>query len=484
LFYFTKKDLPGKTNHTRNIAAQLLFLFVVLQLFIALFTQDLCLSFDESVWHYIGRNWIRHGMTPYSGGVDNKSPLFFLIYGISDKFFGVNYWFPRVLGIVMQTVGLYYLFRLAKKLAGDKAAILALSLYGLSLLWKSTAGKHTAVTETYATALLIIAFYKYLNAGGKMDLFWSGFFAGLSICFRQTAIFGAAALFLSQIKNRKGLFLFSTGIISCIAIVLTLLVALGIDLNEVYVYSIRENFIEGNDIYHRDLLWKAENFINSFFYSELILFYPGLIGYILLKKRIDIILLWLILELICINLMGAYAREHFKNLLPPLVLANALFFAHLTKQYQLPFKYMMLIIWLCFFPKTIEPFIALKQLIRGNSEANSNDEHLKKNLGIWIKDHTGEFDRVLIPGLQPQALAYSERLSPTVYFINAPQTIRARERFVADLSSNKPKLIVIPPSSDYTSYLSSDTKYFVNQLIEKEYRYDTTVHGYIVYRQK
>ena len=67
------------------------------------------ITFDESMWHYIGRNWIRNGLVPYQGGVDNKSPLIFLIFGISDWLFGVNYWFPRLLGIAVQSTG-YLLF--------------------------------------------------------------------------------------------------------------------------------------------------------------------------------------------------------------------------------------------------------------------------------------------------------------------------------------------------------------------------------------
>src|SRR6516164_9671545 len=89
-----------------------LAIFAVLQICVALFTYSMSLSFDESIWYYIGRNWFRHGMVPYSGGVDNKSPLIFAIFGFSDYLFGVSEWFPRMLGTVGQTVGLYFLYRI------------------------------------------------------------------------------------------------------------------------------------------------------------------------------------------------------------------------------------------------------------------------------------------------------------------------------------------------------------------------------------
>ena len=82
----------------------ILIVLAIIQLLITLLTDGFALSFDEAMWHYIGRNWFRHGMTPYTGGVDNKSPLIFAVFGISDWLFGVNYWFPRVLGTVIQSI--------------------------------------------------------------------------------------------------------------------------------------------------------------------------------------------------------------------------------------------------------------------------------------------------------------------------------------------------------------------------------------------
>ena len=50
-------------------------LFGILQISVAMLTYNMTLSFDESIWYYIGRNWLRNGLLPYQGGVDNKSPL-------------------------------------------------------------------------------------------------------------------------------------------------------------------------------------------------------------------------------------------------------------------------------------------------------------------------------------------------------------------------------------------------------------------------
>jgi hypothetical protein len=56
---------------------------VLIQLFITLLTNGFALSQDEAMWHYIGRNWFRNGLVPYTGGVDNKSPFFYVIFGLN-----------------------------------------------------------------------------------------------------------------------------------------------------------------------------------------------------------------------------------------------------------------------------------------------------------------------------------------------------------------------------------------------------------------
>src|SRR3954464_243404 len=109
-----KSYLQSFTLRTWHVIVSL----VVLQVIFAFLTNSFVLSFDESMWQYIGRNWFRHGFIPYSGGVDNKSPLIFMIYGLSDQLFGINYWFPRLLAIGAQTTGVFYLYKIGKNIAG------------------------------------------------------------------------------------------------------------------------------------------------------------------------------------------------------------------------------------------------------------------------------------------------------------------------------------------------------------------------------
>ncbi len=145
--------LPARRAKFISRVMFLLILLTALQIVVGFLTYESSLTFDEAMWQYIGRNWFRHGLTPYSGGVDNKSPLIFAIYGISDKLFGVNFWFPRLLGICFQSAGLYYTYKIARRLMSERAGLIALFIYGFSILWHASGGKYVSYTESYAVSL-------------------------------------------------------------------------------------------------------------------------------------------------------------------------------------------------------------------------------------------------------------------------------------------------------------------------------------------
>ncbi len=125
----------------------LISIFAILQFLIAFLTSNSGLSFDEAIWHYIGRNWLRHDLVPYTGGVDNKSPLIYMIYGVSDLLFGINSLFTRLLAIICQCIGIFFVYRITNHVAGKQAGLIAVLLYGLSLLWRSTGGKMVSLTQ-------------------------------------------------------------------------------------------------------------------------------------------------------------------------------------------------------------------------------------------------------------------------------------------------------------------------------------------------
>jgi hypothetical protein len=459
-------------------------LLTILQLLVTLLTDGFALSFDESMWHYIGRNWLRHGLTPYSGGVDNKSPLIFLLFGLSDQLFGVNYWFPRIIGTLFQSVGLYYLYKSANHLAGRIAGIIALTIYGLSLLWHVTGGKYTAHTETFAVTFIIISFYRFITGQNKRDFFASGILAGIGIAFRYSAFFAMAALLISLLwNNRKMVIYFLLGIGVSGSLFIIFLYLCKINLHDFLFYSFTDNFSSGSITGH-NIMWKLQQFTDKFFYSELVLFYPALIAYFLLKKQHITLTLWLIFAFIGINVIGLYDGTHFKDLLPALSIINAISISYLIEKYQVSFKTVLLIIWLCFFPKLLEPFVSLIKLFIHQSLTGQqlSDEESKKQLGLWVKANTTEKDQVLVLGTGAIVQVYSERLSPSIYF-SATQTPTSKAQWMKDINQNQPQMILIPQSDKFNQHTDKDISEFLNKMITENYKVEGNQYGYTVYRK-
>lgn len=459
----------------------LILVLALMQLAIALLTYGQALYFDEATWHYIGRNWFRLGMAPYKGGYDNKSPLIFIIYGLSDLLFGVNYWFPRVVGTLVQTAGIWFLYRMVAYLAGRRAGILVILLYGLSSLWTSTKGKYVSLTETYEVTALIIAAYFWVTAGGWRQLFVAGLFAALAMAFRLTAVAGVLSIFIfSFLARRDHALFFAAGVVAGGAVLAAAFWLMGISLTEVWHYSFIDNVATGN-LFDRSQGEKLNGLANGFIFSRLALFYPFLIGYVIVRRRLDWIICWLLGGCLCIYRIGLFDPAHFKDILPPLSLAGGIFADRMIARYALSFRVCLVGIALCFFPGMAEPMGTVRELTHPVA-AGWGDNVSRKRLGWWIRDHTHETDRVLIPFFNPVVQAYSERLSPTIYF-SLNESPEARERFYREVREHRPEMVIVPLSDDYRKLVSFGMRSWIGQMVDRGYRADTCLYGYTIYRK-
>src|ERR1700739_2288358 len=297
------KDSTRSEYRTILLIIGLLF---ILQIAIALLTDGFCLSFDEAMWHYIGRNWFRNSLAPYAGGADNKSPLIFAVFGLSDKLFGVNYWFPRVLASVCEAIGLFYVYKIARLVAGHRAGILVISFYGLSLLWYDTGGKYVSYTETYEVLFVIVAFYRFLTAKEKQDAFIAGLLIGIATAFRITAVFAALLILVNCFrKNRSYALMFAGGTITPILALVLLAALLGINPGTMFTNMLFDNFSSGSAADH-SLSWKLHNFADKFIWSAIPLFYSLVLGYLFIKRKADILVWWFILAFVGICAVGIF----------------------------------------------------------------------------------------------------------------------------------------------------------------------------------
>ena len=472
---------------------KLILLFAALQLTIALLTYGFTLSFDESVWHYIGRSWFRYGLVPYAaGGVDNKSPLIFAIYGLSDRLFGVNYWFPRVLGTACQSVSLWYLYKLARHLAGKQAGLWALQVYGLILLWHVAKGEYPSLSETYEVTCIIIAFYVFLTGRRMYQFFFGGMLAGLGCAFRLTGLLSVAALLLASFrKNFLHAVLFGLGLLAGAGVVAGVLVSSGVSLHDFAFYGFLDNLAAGSLTDH-PLHWKMEKFEGMFLYSELVLLYPGVVAYLLMGKKPDLPILWAICAFAGICGIGMYDPGHLKDLLPSLALINGIVLARVVDQYRLPVGPVAVVLWVVFLPKPIETLAGLRALFKGSPTANvaycappypEPDNYARKKLAAWIRSSTAEQDKVFVAGYGAQVQVYSERLSPTVYFnADAMDTRVKKTAFMHDFAAREPAMILLPQFNEYTLYVGQDIRDYLSAIVAKDYTFDRCMYNYAIYR--
>jgi len=484
------RELVTGKDEIRLKPFQLICLVAMIQFVIAFFTEPMIFTHEESMWEYIGRNWLRNGMVPYTGGIDNKSPLIFLVFGISDRLFGVNFWFPRILGIAVQSLGIYFLFRIAENRISRRAGLFAISFYGLSLAWRTTGGKYVSFTETYAITFILIAIYTAFAFENTKSRFLSGILAGFGLGFRFSAVFGILPLLIYILnRNRKSGFVFLLGVLTTAGLLILLGISAGIHLNDYLFYGFTDNFGSGTPTGHA-FAWKLQGFADGFFYSELLLFYPAVLAYFFINRKFDFLKGWLISEFAGIVILGIYARNHFKELLPVMSLMSAFVVNRLIEFYQIPPRQFLLGVWILFFPKSFEPAFAIKKIFvtgtnpeKNNKDSGYEDENTKKDLGIWIRDHTVPGEKVFVAGYGAQIQAYSERQSPSIYF-NVTQTIFAKKRLFADLSSKKPAMLVIPLSESYAGFVSDDIRSYINGLAKSSYRLDTSLYNYNIYRYR
>ena len=462
-----------------------------MQFIIAVFTHSLSFTQEEAMWQYIGRNWISNNMPPYSGGVDNKSPLIFYIFGISDWLFGNNTWFPRLIGTIIQSIGIWFLYKIVLKLAGFNAALFSITIYGLSLMWVITGGRYVSFTETYAVTFMIIAFYHAICCEKKTSFLISGVMAAVAICFRLTGIFGSFVLFLFLVRrDYKMLLPFLLGAASAILLFYTWLYFEKISITDFIIFGIADNFGEGS-VTTIPFSLQLNNFLEAFILSPLLLFYPFVLYYLLKIKKPFILTVWLALEFIGILLLGIIARNHLKHILPALSAISGISIAVISTKYTLQFKWVYVIIAFAFFPKTLEPLYGIKNIFSPQKDKGDlfcttailhPDPYQLKQCGFWIKNSLKPKGTVFIAGMGSQVQIYSETLSPTIYF-NVTQTRIAKERLYNDFSKTKPEFVFIPTFGEYKN-ISLDLKYFIDSMVRKEYLYVNCKYGYGIYKRK
>jgi hypothetical protein len=469
----------------------IIILFFLLQTVVALFTHSMSFTQEEAMWQYIGRNWFRYGLAPYEGGADNKSPLIFGVFGLSDALLGVNNTLPRLLGGVVQCAGLYQLYKLTAHLWGQSTALLAAVLYGMVLLWPSTGGKYVSFTETYAvTAMLFSARYAFCFEGRRY-LLAAGFFAAAAVLFRLQALFGLMALIAGiGMNGRRKLYPFAWGWAAGFVFIVALVWLGGVHPLQWFQYGVAGNFGAGT-ITNHSFDWKWKGLLHLFLRWELFLLYLPLLYFFVFVRRELFLKIWIWAEWAGIIVLGVFAYNHLKHLLPSVCIASAIVLNRFFLYRSFSPGAALVLTGIVFFPKTLEPLHGIKKALMPPSCTEASccsapytmpDDLCRKCLGLWLREHTKPHETIWVAGRGAQVQAYAARQSASRYF-NAVYTPEAVAQTGADLRSHPPGWIAIPVFEKKVG-MQSFFLFEPDETLMRHYRYIDCKFGYRLYQKK
>lgn len=440
---------------------------------------------DEGLWSYVARVWLDHGITPYTGAVENKTPGIFELYAISYFFFGLDVFFVRFLGILAILGNMFLLFRIGKQLRSRLAGVLAMYVFGLTATWNLLNGMAASYTETFMCFFITLSFYFLIHPFKNIRSHWllllSGIAMGLAITFKQIAIVSIFPLLffvLVVFYRDKAL---KTKLWSLCMIGFGIGTAIVVTMIPLFFYGVTMgDYVDGawlillNSGSRSSLVDRMYGFMNTWFESRIVIFYFVFLLIAIfpkfLKKPYFIgLLVWMFFDFLGVNASGNLFGHHIKQLMPSLALITGILLDKVVvvmkvdESYKKMSRFIMVLIMILF------PYQEL--VINGYVKGYPDPE---KEIALWMKAHTTEQDFVFGYGdLVGSVMAYSERLSPSKFY-NATFVQSAQDWaiFMADMKRNPPKFIVAD---------TRKTKYLMNEEIKADYTFYGCKFGYDIY---
>jgi hypothetical protein len=468
------------------ISLLLLTIYVIIAAFLPM-------NNDEGIWSYIGRVWSQHGIPPYNGTVENKTPGIFELYALSYSLFSVNYIIIRLLGIVTLILNSLVIYFIGKKILNHIGGVFSMYIFGLTMSWNLLAGGFTSSTETFMILFSSLAFYFTLkgkdSGNWRYWLILAGISIGISIAFKQIALSSAFSLLviflfaytnLSSQNKFHGLFLICLGIfVSTILSIIPLLLS-GVSF---YEYIDGAWLILLNSGSSASLPLRVNGFVTIWFFSRIVIFYPVLFLLFfqkeLFKNNLFIgLLIWFAFDFVGVNSSGFYYGHQIKQLLPSfsiiigILLSNQLDAIKSIKLSSI--KYISIIIILFIIVLLPEK----ESLKNGYYKSNNLSMDYSKEIGVWLRNNSKNNDRIYITGSQGNAiLYYSERESSSKYFNSIFITSDIeRNKVLSDLKINHPVYILKPDINlEINPNLGRNIDDFIVRnyiFLEKKYNYD------------
>ncbi len=449
------KLYPYLTNQWIFSSALFLLLFII--------TMNHPMFFDEGLWHYIGKIWSVDGLPAYKFSVENKVPGIYYLYMLSNALFGVTPMFVRILGMLAIVANALLIKRILSIVHTELSGILGMYIYGLSNSWFVVSGMNPAVTDGFMAFFMVLSILFLLRFEKPqvkfLNLFFSGFFMGCAVSFKQTAVLAFIAMLVmylilfSEKYNGKQhvinlVFLILSGVFAHFLFVLPLLLS-GVSFME---YFEGAWLILLNSGTHESSIQWLYDFLNYWFNTKIAIFLiiiPLSFYFKTLFKNpfFKTVLILLVFCFIGVSLPGTYNEQQFKLVLVPfaLLLGPLVMLALTTKVLDQNNKgrFVALLIGIVLIAL---PYRCL--IINGYFSGFPNPE---AQVGKWIKQHSQDSETLFTftNAASGPIMAYSDCLSPVknfnLIFVN---TEREKAQLNAELMSNPPNVLVLERKRD------------------------------------
>ncbi|MCD4699268.1 MAG: glycosyltransferase family 39 protein, partial [Phycisphaerae bacterium] len=426
---------------------------------------------DEGIWNCLGLAWVRYDQVPYRDIVDDKTPGIFILFAASVKLFGVNVWFPRLLGCLATVAGSLVVYRIARNLLDYRAGIFAMGLFGLSMSWWLMDGPFAAQTETFMVlfellaVLALIAAQRARRARQSLaGMFAAGLAIGFAISFKQIAIFSAAGLFLFYLCVRKrGRFL-ADSVLACAGV----LVAVGISLIPLLAGGVGVwEYIQGAWLvyfgpvavsYSTSAADRVGGFVRAWLQTGMIMWAPLLCLFAFQNRRaravgvpVAGIGLWVLFDFMGVNTSGNYYGHQFKQVVAPLAIASGIAISLLIRRFARS-KSQSRWLGICALATIAIFFLPYESLRR--ALISGPPEDYPRMLGAWVRDRTDPDDYVFVAGDSgsggTQVLAYSHRPAASRYFFWTFLALQpARRTVLDDFAARRPRFVLWHKNSSY-----------------------------------
>jgi len=456
-------------------------LFAAIFLIIRAHSFNMPFERDEGGYAYVA-HFLSKGLVPYKDSFDQKPPLIYLIYYISDLIGYRMLWVPRAIAAVFALTASFMLYFIGKKEFSPNAGKKAMWFF-LAFLTIPAITPYSANTEIFMLTPLVGAFLIYIywkNKKSYWPWYWFSVLSSLAIMFKPICIPTIAYIFtiwfFSSVPDKNKLSsIFKKFLISIagfLTVLLPILLWLSItnSLKKFFEIVVLYNFSYSkiSNINLVIILLILITAISAFKYiklkgKSLFWFYSGILASSFLFIYQSPIFHYYLLTIPFISLAIAYSLEKLSSFSKSSLFNSAIFLVGL----------LMIVL-----PNAKSIFASKEQLVTLTYD-KSNPFLESVIVGEELNKHSSPNDLVLMAGHEPQVLYYADRKSASrfiyLYTLLIPSTKRAEyeNKYINDIENKNPKFVIYSPlitQKGHCGYISESLIKYLDNTIKNKYQ--------------